>query len=86
MISPLEEDSGNERKLLSTKQVADMLGVSTRKVRQLVHSGSLRAYRLNARLFRFDATEVMESLNSNFRSDAKAVDQESTQNKHTPHQ
>lgn len=51
-------------KLLSVKEVADILSVRAWAVRGLVNSGKLTCYRLNARTFKIPAESVQTFLES----------------------
>ena len=46
------------RKWVSTKQIAEHLGVSDRTVREKIARGEFTGYRLNARFVRLDLNEV----------------------------
>lgn len=43
---------------MTQAEVADLLGVTTRTVRKYTALGQLTAYRVGARLLRYDAAEV----------------------------
>jgi len=51
-------------RLLDRYELADRLGISASKVRELTAAGRIPAYRISARIDRFDLEEVRHALRS----------------------
>lgn len=67
-------ETGTGQELLTSRDVAALLGVSLRTVERMVHDGEIKPVRLRGRLVRFRIEKVMEVVQNEGRKWGRKAD------------